>query len=90
MPKFSFPDPDDRSPNNPLTTLENRQVLGLYNQAHPDEEDMQKVTAKVREWIIKTGKEQGWDEIEFAGSEGVFKRTDFKFRSKDVDVDSLK
>ncbi|GAA0203700.1 hypothetical protein [Selenomonas dianae] len=83
MPKFSFPDPDDRSPNNPLITLENRQVIGLYNQAHPDEEDMQNVTAKVREWIIQTGKAHGWDEVEFAGSEGVFKRTDFISKWRD-------
>lgn len=71
MAKYVFSDPNDRSKNNPCTIMDNKKVLGIYNQAHPDDEDMQKVTDKVQEWITTKAKELGWDEIKFAGGQCI-------------------
>lgn len=69
---FVFPDPDDRSKNNPAIIVSSEQVLGLYNQEHKDEEDMQKVTDKVQDWFVKEAKNnQGWDEARFAGNQCI-------------------
>lgn len=38
--QYVFPDPDDRSKNDPCIIVNNKKVLGIYNQAHPDEENM--------------------------------------------------
>lgn len=67
MAKYVFPDPNDRSKNDPCTIMDNKKVLGLYNQGHPEEEDMQKVMEKVQSWIINESKNQGWDEVKFTG-----------------------
>lgn len=71
MAKYVFPDPDDRSKNDPCTIMDNKKVLGLYNQGHPEEEDMQKVMDKVQNWIIDEAKGQGWDEVKFAGGQCI-------------------
>lgn len=69
--KYSFPDPNDRSKNNPCTIMDNKKVLGIYNQEHPEDEDMQKVTEKVQEWIKEKAEAIGWDEIKFAGGQCI-------------------
>lgn len=71
MAKYVFPDPNDRSKNNPCTIMDNKKVLGIYNQAHSDDEDMQKVTDKVQDWTIKKAKELGWDVAKFAGGQCI-------------------
>lgn len=71
MAKYIFPDPNDMSKNNPCTIMDNKRVLGLYNQGHPDEEDMQKVMDKVQNWITEEAKKQGWDEVKFAGGQCI-------------------
>ena len=71
--QYVFPDPDDRSKNNPCIIVNNKKVLGIYNQAHQDEENMQKVTPKVQEWFLTYSKDQGWDEATFAGNQCILK-----------------
>ena len=44
---YVFPDPDDRSKNNPVVIANSEQVIGLYNQMNCDGDEMQKVTPKV-------------------------------------------
>lgn len=69
--QYVFPDPDDRSKNDPCIVVSNKKVLGMYNQAHPEDENMQKVTDKVQTWIKDAAKEKGWDEIKFAGGQCI-------------------
>ena len=71
MAKFVFPDPDDRSKNNPCIIIDNDKVLGLYNQDHEPEERMQKVTQKVQGWIKDRATELGWDNVKFAGGQCI-------------------
>ncbi len=69
--RYVLPDPDDRSKNDPCIILETKKVLGLYNQCHGDEEDMQKVTQKVQDWTVTEAKNSGWDEVKFIGSQCI-------------------
>lgn len=59
--------------------MDNKKVLCIYNQGHSDDEDMQKVTDKVQDWIREKAEELGWDEIKFAGGQCIlenhFKQT---------------
>lgn len=71
MAKYVFPDPNDRSKNDPCVIVNNKKVLGLYNQAHPDEEDMQRVMDKVQEWMTNEAKKLGWDDVKFAGGQCI-------------------
>ena len=51
--------------------MDSKKVLGLYNQAHPEEEDMQRVMDKVQEWIKSEALSQGWDEVKFVGNQCI-------------------
>lgn len=69
--KYLFPDPDDRSKNDPCIIVNNKKVLGIYNQAHPKEEDMQKVTSKVQEWFKDKAEKMGWNDVKFSGGQSI-------------------
>lgn len=69
--QYVFPDPNDRSKNNPCIIVNSKRVLGIYNQAHPEDENMQKVTDKVQEWFTNEAKEVGWDDSKFAGGQCI-------------------
>lgn len=71
MGHYIFPDPDDRSKNNPCFIVNTKKVLGIYNQEHPDDEDMQKVTPKVQEWFKNEATDYGWDEAKFSGGQCI-------------------
>lgn len=71
MGHYIFPDPDDRSKNNPCFIVNTKKVLGIYNQEHPDDEDMQKVTPKVQEWFKNKATDYGWDEVKFSGGQCI-------------------
>lgn len=74
MPRpFVFPDPDDRSKNDPSIIVSSQQVIGIYNQYNPDGDEMQRVTEKVKEWFLAYAKDQGWDEATFAGNQCILK-----------------
>jgi hypothetical protein len=68
---FVFPDPNDRSPNEPSVIVSSAQVLGLYNQDSGDR--MVRVTEKVQKWIEQKAQENCWDEVHFAGNQCVLK-----------------
>lgn len=70
--QYLFPDPNDRSKNEPCVIVSGKKVMGIYNQSNSNEE-MQKVTDKVKDWFTKQAKEQGWDEASFAGSQCILK-----------------
>lgn len=66
--QYIFPDPDDRSKNDPCI-ISNKKVLGMYDQAHPGEEKMQKVTDKVQNRIKAAAAKKGWDDVKIAGGQ---------------------
>lgn len=69
---YAFPDPDDRSKNNPAIIVSSEQVIGLYNQFNKDGDDIQRVMPKVQDWFVKEAKEnQGWDEAKFVGNQCI-------------------
>lgn len=70
---FVFPDPDDRSKNEPSVIISSQQVIGIYNQYNLDGDEMQRVTDKVKDWFLKYSKEQGWDEASFTGNQCILK-----------------
>ena len=68
MPRpYVFPDPNDRSPNNPSVIVSPTQVLGLYNQYN--DEKMERVTKRVQEWFVSKAKDYGWEESKFSGNQ---------------------
>lgn len=66
---FEFPDPDDRSANDPSIIAQPKHVLGLYNQTH--QETRQKVNDTVKEWFESEARVLGWPEATFAGNSCV-------------------
>jgi len=75
MSRYVFPDPNDRSANQPSVIAKSSQVLGLYNQNN-DDEDMQRVTTKVQEWFITEAKQTyKWDDAYFSGNQCVLTAT---------------
>lgn len=72
MPRlYVFPDPDDRSKNDPSIIVSSKKVLGIYNQEHENDENMQKVTQKVQDWFTEKAKESGWDDVRFSGGQCI-------------------
>lgn len=68
--KYVFPDPDDRSKNDPSIIVSSKKVLGIYNQEH-EEDDMQKVTQKVQDWFKDEAIRIGWDDVRFSGGQCI-------------------
>ena len=69
---FVFPDPDDRSKNNPAVIVTSEQVIGLYNQYNENGEEVQRVSGTVKDWFTKEAQEnQGWDDAKFVGSQCI-------------------
>ena len=72
MPRpFVFPDPDDRSKNDPGIIVTSEQVIGLYNQFNKDGDEIQRVTSTVKDWFLEESKNQGWDDAKFVGNQCV-------------------
>lgn len=66
--KYYFPDPNDRSANAPSVIVSKPQVIGLWNQANPQDK-MERVTEKVQNWFISESKTYQWDSAHFSGNE---------------------
>lgn len=64
---FIFPDPKDRSPNEPTIAVQQSHVLGNYNQANP-EDKREKVTEPVKDWFKGQAEDAGWSSADFHGS----------------------
>lgn len=73
--RYSFPDPDDRSKNNPKFVCDSDKVLGIYNNDVEADQRMQKVTKKVQDWFVNEAKAQGWSKAEFAGNQCILTNT---------------
>lgn len=69
--QYVFPDPNDRSKNDPCIIVSSKKVLGIYNQEHESEENMQKVTQKVQDWFKAKAEENGWDDVRFSGGQCI-------------------
>lgn len=65
---FVFPDPNDRSPNNPAEIVNSNKILGLYNH-HNKGEKMEKIMPKIKKWFEDEAKKTGWDVVKFAGNQ---------------------
>lgn len=63
---FEFPDPKDRSVNEPHIIIERPKILGLYNQSNNT--NAKNVSESVKEWIVAEGKKQGFSTVEVVGS----------------------
>ena len=66
---FVFPDPNDRSPNNPSVIVSSTQVLGIYNQSSG--EKMKNVTEKVQTWFCEQAHTYMWDDAKFSGNQCI-------------------
>lgn len=70
MPRrFVFPDPNDRSYNEPKVILDQPKIIGLFNQENNIRPKRQMVTQDVREWFTREAYERGWDSAEFVGNQ---------------------
>jgi len=67
---FTFPDPKDRSINEPTLVVSQVQVLGNFNQTNSDD-TREKVTDPVKEWFKDKAQKLGWKKVEFHGSQCV-------------------
>lgn len=79
MPKgrpYEFPDPDDRSANEPAIIVKAPHILGLYNQAHPEEQPMIRVAQSVQDWFEQEALKEHWSSAEFAGNECILRNND--------------
>ena len=71
---FVFPNPNDRTPNDPTCIVSSAGVLGLYNQESGNPDKMERVTAKVQDWFISYAKNvYKWHEAYFSGSQCILK-----------------
>lgn len=73
--KYIFPNPDNRSKNDPKKVVDSDKVLGIYNDSVESCDRMQKVTKKVQDWFIDEALNQGWDGAEFAGNQCILTNT---------------
>ena len=84
MPKpFKFPDPNDRSFNDPRVIVSSEDVLRLYNKSNDSEQ--QRVTKPVRDWFVNTAKDYGWSDATFTGSQCTLEVNGMKDFHKDKD-----
>lgn len=81
--RHSFPDPNDRSSNDPALIVKSEAVLDLYNRFN--EENMLYVTKKVTDWVCSQAKEKyGWDDAEAIGNQCLLKAN---FEKRIIDSD---
>lgn len=67
---FVFPDPKDRSINEPTLVVSQAQVLGNFNQSNA-EDSREKVTDPVKDWFKKEAESAGWHSAVFHGSQCI-------------------
>lgn len=73
MPRpYDFPDPRDRSVNNPHLLLERDPVVGLYNQ-DPGNAAQQAtyLSDTVRQWFIQAALQRGWASVNFVDTTAI-------------------
>ena len=75
MPKgrpYEWPDPKDRSPNNPQVIVEPEHILALYKKETG--QTAQNVSASVRNQFEQDAKKYGWDEVNWVNNSCVLKK----------------
>ncbi|WP_201215266.1 hypothetical protein [Halochromatium roseum] len=70
--RYEWPDPKDRSPNQPHILLEREAVLDLYQKDTGD--DAKNLTEKVRDWFEDNAKRRDWDDVTWADQTAVLKK----------------
>jgi len=71
--RFEWPDPKDRSPNNPHTLLEREAVIDLYRQGSSDE-NAKNLTEAIKTWFVGEANSRGWDDVTWADQSAVMKK----------------
>mgnify|MGYP000952661188 CR=1 FL=1 len=71
---YDFPDPNDRSVNNPHVLVERDAVLGLYNQANPGN-TYTNLAEAVRTWFVAEARRIGWTSVQFVDQAAVLVAT---------------
>jgi hypothetical protein len=71
--RYEWPDPKDRSPNNPHTLLEREAVIDLYRQGSGDE-SAKNLTDAIKNWFESEAKVRGWDDVTWADQSAVMKK----------------
>lgn len=66
--KHEFPDPNDRSINNPSDIMDNKKVIAYYNQENPKAKATY-VSDTVKTWTVDKANEIGWSTAEFHGNQ---------------------
>ena len=56
--RFKFPDPDNRTPNEPAVFCPVSRILSLYNEANGKE--AARLSASVQAWFIAATQDAGW------------------------------
>lgn len=68
MPRpFKFPDPNDRSFNEPRVIAQPEDILKLYNKEKGTKQE--RITDPVKEWFVNKAKDYGWNNADFTGSQ---------------------
>jgi len=71
---YDFPDPKDRSVNNPHQLVERDVVLALHNQANPST-TYTNVAESVRDWFESHAKSKGWTSVQFVDQTAIMTAT---------------
>jgi hypothetical protein len=72
--RYEWPDPKDRSPNQPETLLEREAVIDLYRQGTGDE-SAKYLTESIKRWFEEEAKKRGWDSVTWVNQKAVLKKT---------------
>lgn len=71
---YEFPDPRDRSVNNPHCLIEREVALGLYNQAN-SQNAYSNFAEGVRRWLEAEALNRGWTSVQFVDQAVVLTAT---------------
>lgn len=66
---FHFPDPKDRTPNNPAVLLSSRQVAKIFSGIYKKSSNPEWKT--VQDTITTTAKKEGWSRVQFSGKQAI-------------------
>ena len=61
--KLKFPLPEELRPKNPVAFRSQPVIVQLYMQETGDAAE--KISKKVRSWVVSTAKSKGWSEVYF-------------------------
>jgi len=62
-----FPDPNDRTPNEPYLVLTTERVINIYNFYNVDN-PVDKLKVEVKAWMCAEAMKRNWDSCEWSGA----------------------